>query len=175
MRTIAAGAVLIVGACASQPRDEQALPESADAESADRKPWNAAEMTRLTAELSRAVRDVRAAWRRDPAYRDPSNPNRRAALRLDETLRTLDQRTTQLASRVEGGGGFEQTRSIARNIGVLLNDVDVEARRIGSNQFMEAQVRPAMQLVNEIAPYYGRGPLYDPETMQRLDRPARTR
>jgi hypothetical protein len=27
-----------------------------------------------------------------------------------------------------------------------------------------------MKLINEIAPYYGSGPLYDPETMQRLDR-----
>jgi hypothetical protein len=28
-----------------------------------------------------------------------------------------------------------------------------------------------MALINEIAPYYGSGPLFDPETMQRLDRP----
>jgi hypothetical protein len=28
-----------------------------------------------------------------------------------------------------------------------------------------------MVLINEIAPFYGSGPLFDPETMQRLDRP----
>jgi hypothetical protein len=40
---------------------------------------------------------------------------------------------------------------------------------------MEARVRPAMALINEIAPYYGRGPLYDADSMQKTDRPARTR
>jgi hypothetical protein len=167
------GAVVMVVACASQPEkasaDAEPVPES------ERKAWDAEEMTRLSAELNRAVREVRRAWRRDPAFTDSTNPNRRAALRLDQTLRNLDQRTTQLASRVQGGGGYDETFNIARNIGVLLNDVDVEGRRIASSQFMEARVRPAMELVNEIAPYYGSGPLYDPASLQRVDRPPRTR
>jgi hypothetical protein len=160
-------------ACASQP--EKAEASAGPVAESNRKSWDAEEMTRLSGELARAIRDVRNAWRRNPAFREPQNPNRRAALRLDDTLRSLDQRATQLASRVKSGGGYDETFNIARNIGVLLNDVDVEGRRIAPNEFMEARVRPTMAIINEIAPYYGSGPLYDPETMQRLDRPPRTR
>jgi hypothetical protein len=90
---------------------------------------------------------------------------------MDETLRALEQSTGQLHRRVSRGEGFEETRPIARRIGMLLNDADVEGRRLMTGEWMHQRVRPAMALINRIAPYYGSGPLYDPETMQRLDRP----
>ena len=53
---------------------------------------------------------------------------------------------------------------------MLLNDADMWGRRIMTSQWMAERVQPAMKLINEIAPFYGSGPLFDPETMQRLDR-----
>jgi hypothetical protein len=54
---------------------------------------------------------------------------------------------------------------------MLLNDADVEGRSIMTSAFMAERIQPAMETINEIAPFYGRGPIFDPATMQRLDRP----
>ena len=145
-------------------------PEAA-ADANGRKPWNQEQMTDLTGQLSRAMREVRQAYRREPVFRDSHNPNRRAAMRMDEVLRNLARASTQLHNRVKSGGGFEETQGIARRMSMLLNDADVEGRRIMTSVWMDQRVQPAMVLINEIAPFYGSGPLFDPETMQRLDRP----
>ena len=169
---VAAGAALSLAGCATKPETLEV--EVTPVAEADRKSWDAEEMTRLTGELATAIRDVRAAWRREPAFRDSSNPNQRSALRLDQSLRDLDQRTRQLHTRVQGGAGHDETLNIVRNIRVLLNDIDVEGRRVMTSQWMDDRVRPAMVLINEIAAYYGSDALFDPETMQRIDRPGRT-
>lgn len=52
-----------------------------------------------------------------------------------------------------------------------MNDADVEGRRIMTSVWLDERIRPAMKRINEIAPCYGSGPFYDPETMQKLDRP----
>lgn len=164
--TAAALALLLVGAVALAEHHEDT-----PAEPEGRKPWNQEEMTDLSGRLARALRDVRSAYRKEPGYRDPGNPNRRAAQRMDETLRALEKSATQLHNQVKAGAGYEGTQGTARKIGSLLNDADVEGRKLMTSTWMDQRVQPAMVLINEIAPYYGSGPLYDPETMQRLDRP----
>jgi hypothetical protein len=169
---IAAALLLVAGlaACATDSGKEQA-----EAAAVDARPWDQAEMTRLTAELAQAVRDVRTAWRREPASSDPSSPHRRSAQQLDQSLRELDQRTGQLATRVAGGAGLDDTFNIARNIKVLLNDIDVAGRGIMTSEWMTERVRPAMDLINQIAPYYGGQALFDLDNMERIDRPPRNR
>jgi len=51
---------------------------------------------------------------------------------LDQSLRNLDTRTTQLAASVSGGAGYGETLNNARHIRVLLNDIDMNARTIMS-------------------------------------------
>ncbi|MDJ0846953.1 MAG: hypothetical protein QNK04_01090 [Myxococcota bacterium] len=150
-----------------------ALAESHEAasEPTPRKPWNQEEMTDLSGRLSRSMSDIRRAFRRDPVFRNPQTPNQRAVHNLEQTLRGLEISTRQLHNRVQGGAGFEDTLNIARNIGQLLNDADMWGRRIMTSKWMDDRIQPAMELVNQIAPYYGSGPLFDPATMQRLDRP----
>ncbi len=46
-------------------------PEAA-ADANGRKPWNQEQMTDLTGQLSRAMREVRQAYRREPVFRDPT-------------------------------------------------------------------------------------------------------
>jgi hypothetical protein len=58
---------------------------------------------------------------------------------------------------------------------VLLNDINVEGGRIMTSQWMDDRVRPATVLINEIATYCGSDALFDPETMERIDRPGRAR
>ena len=91
---------------------------------------------------------------------------------MEQIIRALQQSTRQLHNRIRGGGGFEETRNIARKIGTLLNDADVASRGIMTSAWVAERVRPAMVLINEIAPYYGSEPLYDPESLQRVDRPV---
>ncbi len=166
-------ALTMLTSCASSPEKEAASPATTTA--TERKPWDQERMTELTGELVTALREVRRAWRREPAFASTGNPNRSAAMQLDQNLRNLDRRATQLNSRVQGGGGVEETLNIARNIRVLLNDIDVAGRRIMSSAWMEERIRPAMALLNEIAPYYGSEALFDTETLQRTDRAPRTR
>jgi len=143
----------------------------AEGETSSRKPWNQQAMTDLSSQLAESMSALRKTFRKEPAFRSQEAPGRRAAHQMEQTLRKLETSTRQLRSRVAGGAGFEETQGIARRIGMLLNDADVEGRKIMTSAWMAESVQPAMKLINEIAPYYGRGPLYDPETMQRLDRP----
>ena len=61
------------------------------------------------------MRDVRQAYRREPVFRDSHSPNRRAAMRLDEILRSLETAATQLRNRVNNGDGVEETRRPSPN------------------------------------------------------------
>jgi hypothetical protein len=131
------------------------------------KPWDAARLEDLSGRLADAVQAVREAFRREPAYTQPQN--RRAAKDMDHTLRLLGTSSRQLASRIQAGGGRAETEPIARKIGSLLNDAQVDGRKLMTTQWMDEKARPAKELINEIAPYYGSGPLYDPETMKRIE------
>lgn len=146
--------------------------EGEEKEGSERKAWDQARMTDLSGKLSTATSELRRAFRKEPNFRNPGTPNQRAVHNMEQILRNLETATRQLRNSVAGGGDFEATRGTARRIGMLLNDADVESRRIMTSAFMAKKIKPAMELINEVAPYYGSEPLYDPETMQRLDRPA---
>jgi len=133
-------------------------------------PWDAEKMTTLSAQLSKQVRALRNAYRQSPNYANDQNPNRLSAEALSDTLKSLDQSCASLAKRVKKGENAEQTRGLARSIGSLLNDVDEHSRQLMIGEWTQEKARPAMETVNAIAPYYGRGPLYDVEDMTKLDR-----
>jgi hypothetical protein len=161
LATVFALALLAAPGARAEHHEAQAgHAEAAPAAEPERKPWDQARMQELSGQLAKAVDEVRQAFRREPGYRDPSNPNRRASERMDEILKSLRSSTRQLAAKLESGGGYEDTLGVARKIGQLLNDAEVEGRKLMTSEWMEQRVVPAKQLVNEIAPYYGRGPLY---------------
>lgn len=173
----AAGALLALAPLAARAdHHEKGAAEAGDAEkdaaaaSDARKPWDQARMTELSIDLAKAMSEVRQAFRREPSFRDPNNPNRRASQNMEQTLRLLETSTRQLRNRIRSGDGFDETLGIARKIGSLLNDADVEGRKIMTSVWLDQRIKPAQQLINEIAPYYGRDPLFDPDTMQRIDR-----
>ena len=134
------------------------------------KPWDQERMTELSSQLAKEMKAVRNAFRNDPIANEPVSPHRRAAQQMSDTLRHLHRTASQLHTRVKGGGDYEQTLGIARKIGTLLNDADELGRRIMSSTWTNERVKPAMETLNQIAPYYGSDPLYDPENLQRVDR-----
>ena len=132
--------------------------------------WDAERMTQLTADLAKQMRAVRDAFRQSPNFRNPAGPNRRAADAMAGILKSLDSSCSSLATRVSRGQGAEETRGLARRIGSLLNDADVEGRRLMNHAWTDERIGPAMKTINEIAPFYGRGPLFDVDTLSRVDR-----
>lgn len=168
--------VLLLPALAGAAHHEEAeaaaaAPEAAAPEAPvtpPTKPWNQEEMTKLSAQLATQMGEVRDAFRRGPTYRDPVASNQRAAAQLGDTLGQLERSTRQLRDRVAGGGDMESTRPVARRIGTLLRDADVQSNRLMTTQWTNERIKPTMETLNAIAPFYGSGPLYDPETMQRV-------
>lgn len=132
-------------------------------------PWDAERMTELTADLSQQMRALRNSFRKSPNFRNPNTPNRRAADNMADILKRLDSSCSSLAKRVSNGEGAEETRGLARRIGSMLNDADVEGRRLMTQAWTDDRLGPAMQTINEIAKFYGRGPLYDVDQLRRID------
>lgn len=138
--------VLVFGAiaasCASQAPDP------------DRIAWDQAKVTDLAQQLSAAMTNVRQASMKDPTIRNPSTTNRLAARQFLDTLRDLEASCRQLARRLEGGGGFEETLPVARRIGTLLRDAQDTSRRLMETEAQRAVIDPAVAIINRISPFY---------------------
>lgn len=128
-------------------------------------PWDQEKMKILTADLARSIRAVRLAFRQNPNFNMPDTSMRQPGLQLDEVLRGIEMNTASLATRVANGQDADQTRGLVRRIGMSLRDANMLGRSLIPSEQSDQHIRPAMALVNQIAPYYGRGPIYDLETM----------
>ncbi len=69
----------------------------------------------------------------------------------------------------------EEMTTLTGDLAKQMREVRRHARGIMTSPWIDERVRPAMALINEIAAFYGRDALFDPESMQRTDRPERTR
>lgn len=134
----------------------------------ERKAWDQARVLELSDRLAGQLGEIRQTFRRESAYANPAMLQQRASGQFADILKALEQSTKQLRERVEKGEGYEETLPVARKIGSLLRDADVQGSKLFTSSFMTEKVRPAMQTLNELAPYYGSGPLYDPETGERV-------
>lgn len=126
----------------------------------ERKEWNAEDMQRFTAQLVQEMSAARQAARREPLLQDAQRASSPRPVRYMENLRQLERTSKQLASRVSNGGGFEETQGIARKFGVLLRDSEVLARSLSLSKATMDDLAAVQRTVNQIAPFYGKGPLY---------------
>ena len=136
---------------------------------AELKVWNQEEVTALAGELRESVSNLRQAWRKDPGRSNLTLSKQRAADSFTNTLRSLETSSRQLQERLKGGGDREATRPVARKIGSLLNDAQVEARGLFMGNWMNERAKTVMEVLNKLAPFYGSEPLYDVENMKRID------
>jgi len=166
---------LLAGVACSKSTPEESAPAAATAaadaaeDTTPQLEWDSERMTQLTADLATAMRDVRNSFRKNPVMQTPDSGKRRTADQMMEVLRGLDRHTASLATRVSRGQTAEETRPTARRIGTLLRDANQLGRRLMTSEWTDQRILPAMELINEIAPYYGRGPLYDTETMTMIE------
>ena len=130
------------------------------------KAWDQAEVVRLSGDLQKQMNAIRKAFRSEPVFTTTATMKQRSARQMDEVLRDLERSARQLKSRAEGGAKREDTENIARKIGSLLRDAEMLGRRLDLGEFTNKHIRPAMQTLNELAPFYGAGPLYDVENME---------
>ncbi len=133
------------------------------------KPWDQERMTELSQQLADAMLALRNSFRNNPVLRTPDSRKRVAAAEMMDTLRNLDRHCRALATQVRRGGTEETTRGTVRRIGTLLRDANQIGRRIMTNAWTDERILPAMELVNEIAPFYGSGPIYDTENMTMIE------
>ena len=134
------------------------------------KPWDQEHMTELTQKLRKQLYDVKETFRKSALVTSSGTTQQAASQRLYRTLQVLDRSGRQLAANVKSGKTRDETDNIARNIGSLLRDANVEGRRVASDHFVMQKVRPAMKTIIEIAPYYGVSALYDVDRAQLLPR-----
>ena len=132
----------------------------ANAQSVERKAWNAEEMQVLSDRLAKEMSTARQAARREPSLQDVQRPGGRKATKFLENMRLLEKSSKQLASRIGGGGGYEETTGIARKFGVLLRDSEVLSRSLQLSEGINKDLDAAHRTLNKIAPYYGASPLY---------------
>jgi hypothetical protein len=119
---------------------------------ADLEPWNQEEVTALAKALHVAVKDVRQSLRREPAE-GLAGPAR-ARQRMLEILKVLEKSCGQLAARLEGGDGREETLNIAKKIRSLVRDAETEGRKFMTTQQTDERVAPAEQALDGLTPYY---------------------
>ncbi len=178
----AAGMALALGCAKSAPEEsapataaaaEAAVsadaPEGAGEDTVPELEWDQARMTQLTSDLAKAIAAVRTSFRNDPVMNSPDSQKRRSAAQMSDILRNLERHCRSLATQVERGGTADDTRGTAQRIGTLLRDANQVGRRLMTSAWTDQRIKPAMELINEIAPYYGKGPLYDTERMEMLD------
>lgn len=144
------------------------LPASSLAQRGDVPPktWDQAEVVRLAGDLQGQMNAIRRAFRGEPVFTTTATMKQRSAAQMDQTLRDLERSARQLKSRVDDGGKMDDTMNIARKIGSLLRDAEMLGRRLDLGEFTNKHIRPAMQTLNDLAPFYGAGPLYDVENME---------
>ena len=119
---------------------------------ADLEPWNQEEVTALAKALHVAVKEVRQSMRRESTGDIAAQG--RARQRMLQTLKVLEQSCGQLAARLEGGAGQEETLNIAKKIRSLVRDARTEGRKFMTTQQTDERVAPADAALDGLAPYY---------------------
>lgn len=117
--------------------------------------WDADEVTRLTAQLSEQMTAVRQSIRLEPGIQEQVRMQSKAAVRLTDLLRVLEKSSRQLASRVAGGGGLEETLPVVRKIGSLLRSARVQGRSLMITEPSLEVIEQARATLKELGPFYG--------------------
>ena len=122
----------------------------------ERLPWDQERVSALARQLAGALAEVRVAARRDPALFNGIRSRNPTHVRLMDSLRRLETSSRQLASSLEAGGGFDETLPIAKRIATRLRDARVAASGLTTTRWTQERVEPAMALVRQIEPFYGK-------------------
>jgi len=128
---------------------------------ADLKPWNQEEVTELAKALHVAVKEVRQSMRREST--DSLAAQGRARQQMLDTLRVLEMSCGQLAKKLEGGAGYEETLNIAKKIRSLVRDAETEGRKFMTTQQTDERIAPAEQAIDGLTLYYFE-PQEEPQT-----------
>ena len=79
----------------------------------------------------------------------------KAAVRLSDTLRSLEKSAKQLAAKVAGGGGLGDTDGIVRKIASQLRSAKIDARSQMLGETTLGLVEQARGTLRALSPFYG--------------------
>ena len=120
---------------------------------AQRADWDQDKVTELAVELTDVVAELQREFRRQPRG-DLGSMQSRARFQMADDLRVLRTETRALASKLESGGGFEQTLPIARRCRTVIRDLRATARRMQMVQPALGLAEKAEEIIAKIAPFY---------------------
>lgn len=118
-------------------------------------PWDAEQVTSLTAQLATQMTAVRQSVRLEPGIGDLLRMQASNAVRLTDLLRILERSTKQLAVRVADGGGLDETTGLIKKIGSQLRSARVHARSLMLTEPTLEVVEQARETLEALSPYYG--------------------
>jgi hypothetical protein len=126
-------------------------------------PWNQEEVASLAKQLSKTVTELRRATINDPILADRRLPNDRAAKEFRDSMKSLETACRQLSTKLENGEDRDKTTGVAKKTGMLIRKTQRAGRRVMVSESQWAAVDPAIELINQISPYYSeKSPLLPP-------------
>ena len=132
----------------------------APAQATERKEWDPAALTALSAELADSVKDLRASARRQPPNTIASG-HAQSRHRLIDTLRLIELECKTLRDAIAAGEGHDQTISIFERIDVMRVKAAEEARRMFLPVQTTDKIKAARGVLEKIRPYYDAKPPTD--------------
>jgi Tfp pilus assembly protein PilV len=119
-----------------------------------RETWNQQTVTALATQLADATKALKSALRKDPDLRDGYRQGDPVVSRYAGAIDGIDRSARQLAERLAGGGGYEETLGIAKKIDSLVREAQVQGAKIMTTVWMEEKLRPVEDLLARLGRYY---------------------
>ncbi|UCE85394.1 MAG: hypothetical protein JSU66_13780 [Deltaproteobacteria bacterium] len=146
-----AAAVLTSAALAQTEPAAEAAPQAETME------WDQVQATSIARQLADAVKDLRAAFRREgPPGREQMQS--RAHHQMRDDLRMIRNETAFLARELEAGKGRDETTPAFRRIGMLVRDAQRLAPRLFIQEPVQQKIDVARTYWDQLQPYYGETP-----------------
>jgi len=123
---------------------------------AELKTWDQADVTALVKQLQEEAGKVY-----DALYREMDISTHAGGgtaydyHNLKDSLRVFKHEARHLASELEKGKGYDETRPVAERLFGLVDDMNESAMRIYIEHSMLEKIRAARAVLEKLAPYYG--------------------
>jgi hypothetical protein len=119
---------------------------------AERTAWDQERVTQIAADLAAAVEKVLAAAEQDPEQSTVIQERQRQAVIAD--IRGIRSRTSELATKLKRGAGFEETRPIYDQIQTVRRLAREQGRKVLNPDSTVEAIVAARGLLEQLAAYY---------------------
>jgi hypothetical protein len=119
---------------------------------AERAAWDQARVTQIAVDLAAAVEKVLAAADQDPEQGTVIQERQRQAVIAD--IRSIRSMTSELATKLKRGAGYNETRPIYNQIQTVRRLARAQGRKVLNPESTVEVIVTARELLEKLAPYY---------------------